>query len=181
MNTFSRNWCSKVSLRDMNLALKFARNSSHICLLSLLSFRKNRLAYTCEVIVLSCLFVLPCSFWINWTVFTKFRMNVIIGGQFNLIQFNFLQWVIRAGVAQSVLCLTTNWTTAVRSPAGAKDSSFSLCVQTGSGVHPVSYAMHTGGSFPRDVTLTIHPDLVPRSRTSRSCTSSTPPKRQHGV
>jgi hypothetical protein len=36
----------------------------------------------------------------------------------------------------------------VRSPAGAKDFSSSLCVQTGSGVHPASCPMGTGGPFP---------------------------------
>jgi hypothetical protein len=36
----------------------------------------------------------------------------------------------------------------VRSPAGAKDFSSSLCVQTGSGAHPASYPMGTGGPFP---------------------------------
>jgi hypothetical protein len=35
----------------------------------------------------------------------------------------------------------------VRSPAGAKDSSSDLCVQTGSGVHPASCTMGTGGPF----------------------------------
>jgi hypothetical protein len=35
----------------------------------------------------------------------------------------------------------------VRSPTGA-DFSSSLCVQTGSGAHPASYPMGTGGSFP---------------------------------
>jgi hypothetical protein len=37
----------------------------------------------------------------------------------------------------------------VRSPAGAKDFSCSLCVQTGSGAHPASCTMGTGGHFPR--------------------------------
>jgi hypothetical protein len=37
----------------------------------------------------------------------------------------------------------------VRSPAEAKDFSSSLCVQTGSGVHPASCTMGTGGPFPR--------------------------------
>jgi hypothetical protein len=32
----------------------------------------------------------------------------------------------------------------VRSPAGAKDFSSSLCVQTGSGAHPASSPMGTG-------------------------------------
>jgi hypothetical protein len=36
----------------------------------------------------------------------------------------------------------------VRSPAGAKDFSSSLCVQTDSGAHPVSCTMGTGGPFP---------------------------------
>jgi hypothetical protein len=36
----------------------------------------------------------------------------------------------------------------VRSPTGAKDFSSSPCVQTGSGAHPASYPMGTGGSFP---------------------------------
>jgi hypothetical protein len=33
----------------------------------------------------------------------------------------------------------------VRFPAGAKDFSSSLCVQTGSGAHPASCTMGTGG------------------------------------
>jgi hypothetical protein len=36
----------------------------------------------------------------------------------------------------------------VRSPAGAKDFSSNLCVQTGSGAHPASYTMGIGGPFP---------------------------------
>jgi hypothetical protein len=36
----------------------------------------------------------------------------------------------------------------VRSPAGAKDFSSSLCVQTGSGAHPASCPVGTGGPFP---------------------------------
>jgi hypothetical protein len=35
-----------------------------------------------------------------------------------------------------------------RFPTEAEDFSFNLCVQTGSGAHPVSYTMDTGGSFP---------------------------------
>jgi hypothetical protein len=37
----------------------------------------------------------------------------------------------------------------VRSPAGAKDFSSSLFVQTGSGAHPASCTMGTGGPFSR--------------------------------
>jgi hypothetical protein len=36
----------------------------------------------------------------------------------------------------------------VRSPAGAEDFSSSLSVQTGSGAHPASCTMGTGGPFP---------------------------------
>jgi hypothetical protein len=50
----------------------------------------------------------------------------------------------------------------VRSPAGAKDFSSNLCVQTGSGAHPASCTMGTGGPFQRvkrgrGMTLTAHP------------------------
>jgi hypothetical protein len=36
----------------------------------------------------------------------------------------------------------------VRFPTGAKDFSSILCVQTGSGTHPASCPMGTGGPFP---------------------------------
>jgi hypothetical protein len=36
----------------------------------------------------------------------------------------------------------------VRSSAGAKDFSHSLCVQTGSDAHPASCTVGTGGPFP---------------------------------
>jgi hypothetical protein len=36
----------------------------------------------------------------------------------------------------------------VRYPAGAEDFSSSLCVQTGSGAHPASCTMNTGGPIP---------------------------------
>jgi hypothetical protein len=73
----------------------------------------------------------------------------------------------------------------VRSPAGAKDFSSILCVQTGSGAHPASCTMGTGGLFPgakrgRAVTLTTHPHLVPKSRISRTYISY-PLKHLYGV
>jgi hypothetical protein len=73
----------------------------------------------------------------------------------------------------------------IRSPAGANDFSSSLCVQTGSGAHPASCTMGTGGPFPRGKArpgrdADHSPPLVPRSWMSRSYTSS-PPKRLHGV
>jgi hypothetical protein len=67
----------------------------------------------------------------------------------------------------------------IRSPAGAKDFSSSLCVQIGSGAHPASCTMGTGGPFPggkarpgRDADHSPH--LVSRSWMSRSYTSSPP-------
>jgi hypothetical protein len=40
------------------------------------------------------------------------------------------------------------WAIGVLSPAGPKDFSSNLCVQTGSGAHPASCTMGTGGPFP---------------------------------
>jgi hypothetical protein len=41
-----------------------------------------------------------------------------------------------------------DWAIGVRSPAGAKDLSSNLCVQTGSEANPASCKMGTSGSFP---------------------------------
>jgi hypothetical protein len=41
-----------------------------------------------------------------------------------------------------------DWAIGVRSPTGVKDFSSILCVQTGSGAHPASSPMGTGGPFP---------------------------------
>jgi hypothetical protein len=73
----------------------------------------------------------------------------------------------------------------VRSPAGSEDFSSSLYVQTGSEAHPASCPMGTGAPFPRGKArpgrdADHSPHLVPRSRMSRSCTSS-PPKGLHGL
>jgi hypothetical protein len=64
-------------------------------------------------------------------------------------------------------------------PAEAKGFSPNLCVQTGSGAHPASCPMDTGGPFPetkeRPGRNTDHsPHLVMRLRMSRSYTSSPP-------
>jgi hypothetical protein len=66
-----------------------------------------------------------------------------------------------------------------RFPAGAKGFSSSLCVQTGSGAHPASFTMGTGGPFPGDKArpgrdADHSPHLVPRSSMSRSYMSSPP-------
>jgi hypothetical protein len=50
--------------------------------------------------------------------------------------------------AQSVQCLIMDWTAGVRSPTQAEEISSNLCVQTGSGAHPASCTVGTGGSFP---------------------------------
>jgi hypothetical protein len=53
-----------------------------------------------------------------------------------------------------------------RFPAEARDFSLHYSVQTGSGAHPASYTMGTGGSFPRsgmDVKLTHLLNRMPRS------------------
>jgi hypothetical protein len=70
------------------------------------------------------------------------------------------------GVAQSFRCLTTDWTTRVRSPAEAKTIySPASCVQISSEAHPASCTMGTGGPFPgvkrrRGLTLTTHHSLI---------------------
>jgi hypothetical protein len=76
-------------------------------------------------------------------------------------------------------------TTGVWSPTEAEDFSSSLCVQTGSGAHPASCQMGTGGLSPgvkrgRGVILTTNPHLVPRLRMSRNYTASHP-MRLHSV
>jgi hypothetical protein len=53
-----------------------------------------------------------------------------------------------AAVAQSVQCLTTDWTARARFPTEAEGFSSIVCVQTGSGAHPASCTVGTGGSFP---------------------------------
>jgi hypothetical protein len=39
--------------------------------------------------------------------------------------------------------------TGIRSPTEAEDFASTICIQTGSGAHPASCTMGTGGSFPR--------------------------------
>jgi hypothetical protein len=89
------------------------------------------------------------------------------------------------------VALATGWTTRrsrFYSRQRRKDFSSSLCVQTGAGAHPDSCTVGTGGGGfrcpgrkrGRDVSLSTHPHLVPRSRMSRSYTSP-PPKRFRGL
>jgi hypothetical protein len=51
-------------------------------------------------------------------------------------------------VAQSVQCPTVDWTAGLRSPTNAEDLSSNLCGHTGSGAHPASCTVGSGGSFP---------------------------------
>jgi hypothetical protein len=44
----------------------------------------------------------------------------------------------------------------IRSPAGPKDFSSILCVQTGSGAHSASCPMGTGGPFPGGKARPVH-------------------------
>jgi hypothetical protein len=53
-----------------------------------------------------------------------------------------------AGIALLVSRRATDWTDGIQFPPGAKDFSLLRSVQTGSGAHPVSYTMGSGGSFP---------------------------------
>jgi hypothetical protein len=53
-------------------------------------------------------------------------------------------------VAQSAKCLPTDWTARVRSPTAAENFSSNLCIQTGSGAHPASCTVGTGGSLSGD-------------------------------
>jgi hypothetical protein len=68
-----------------------------------------------------------------------------------------------ARVAQSVQCLTMDWTTRVRSPTEAEDFSSSFCVQTGSGTHPASCPMGTGDTSPGGKGRPGHDDHSPPS------------------
>jgi hypothetical protein len=62
-----------------------------------------------------------------------------------------VRYGVTAEVAQSVQCLTTDWTTGrTRFDPLQRQEDFSsiLCVQTGSGAQPASCTMGTGGLFP---------------------------------
>jgi hypothetical protein len=92
----------------------------------------------------------------------------------SVCRFN-LKLILGFRVAQSVQCLTTDWTTErwVRSLTEAEDFSSNVCVETCSEAHPASYPMGTRAPFPgckaRPVRDADHsPHLVPRSRMSRS-------------
>jgi hypothetical protein len=74
---------------------------------------------------------------------------------------------LEAGVDQSVQCSTIDWTIEVLSPAGAKDFSSNLCVQTSPESHPLSYTKGTAGKVRagREDDHSLH--LFPRSKMSK--------------
>jgi hypothetical protein len=76
-------------------------------------------------------------------------------------------------VPQSVQCLTTDWNARVRSPKEAENISSSLCPRpTQPPVQWVPVSLSPGVKSGRDVMLTTHPLLVPRSRNERGYISS---------
>jgi hypothetical protein len=132
------------------------------------------------------LFLCTCSMCLSHSNHTNSVLGNIVFCK--LLKYFSLHLSQGAGVAQSVWCLATDWTTG-RSRfdfrQGQRIIPLASCVQTGSGTHPASCTMGTGGPFPgvkrgRGVTLTTHPHLVSRSRMSRSYTSSSS-KRLHSV
>jgi hypothetical protein len=56
-------------------------------------------------------------------------------------------FIFRRHVAKVIIGVATGWTARVRLPA-VQDFSLLHIVQIGSGAHPASYPMGTGGSFP---------------------------------
>jgi hypothetical protein len=88
---------------------------------------------------------------------TKFSLKNLkerLGLRWNNVKMPFKEiWrEVGAAVAQSVQRLPTGWTTDVSEFESQKCREFSLLhsIQTGSGVHPTSYPMSTGSSFPGD-------------------------------
>jgi hypothetical protein len=87
----------------------------------------------------------------------------------------------------SVIRLTTDWTAGIHSPAGEKDFSSGLSVQTSSDIHTAFYPMGTGGPFPGDKARPGRnaepppPQVVPWARISRSSTTSSLSSLLNGV
>jgi hypothetical protein len=114
-----------------------------------------------------------CSYFI---LLTHLRLNSC-SLYMNRIKQNY-KMLPGAGVAHSVQCLTTYWTTRVCSLAEAKDFSCSLCVQTSSEATQLltsGYRKYYPGSKAQPGRATNHsPHLVPRSGAHpASCTMCT--------
>jgi hypothetical protein len=94
---------------------------------------------------------LICGTDINWSAFPKLPVSLLPKASHSEFCYCFFHlsnmW---AGIAQSVSQLATGWMTKVSEFESWWDQEFLLLlvIQTGSGVHPTSYPMGTGGSFP---------------------------------
>jgi hypothetical protein len=87
------------------------------------------------------------------------------GKNYGVVYFNL--YILQSGSRGRSVSIVSGYTLEdqaieVRSPARAKDFSSNLCIQTGTGVHPVSYTMGTGVLSQGvrrglGVTLTTHP------------------------
>jgi hypothetical protein len=53
----------------------------------------------------------------------------------------------QADLKQLSVCIVSDWTIGIRSPAHAEDFSSSLCIQASSEVHPAFYPVGTGDPF----------------------------------
>jgi hypothetical protein len=71
--------------------------------------------------------------------------------------------------------------TEVRFSAGARDVSLLSSVQTGSGAHPASYPMDTGGSFPGVKRPMREAEQSPPSSAEIKSGGALPPVLLHGV
>jgi hypothetical protein len=67
---------------------------------------------------------------------------------FNFVAYYYIRWSRGSSVSIESGYGLYDRAIEVRSPAGAMDFSSSLCVQTGSGAHPASCTMGSGGPFP---------------------------------
>jgi hypothetical protein len=68
--------------------------------------------------------------------------------KFNKIRF-YMDFILEPGHLSRYIDGFTGWTAGVQFSAEGGDFSLLHSVQTGSGAHPVSYQMGTGGSFSR--------------------------------
>jgi hypothetical protein len=121
------------------------------------------------------MFIIPQRTWANLLSFSVDLIHILNECYFHIA------YLLSSGVAQSVQCLTTDWTTGrSRFDSGRGKGFFlqPLCPDWLWGPPSLLYN-GTGGSFPgakrgRSVTLTTHPHPVPRSGMSRSYPSLPP-------
>jgi hypothetical protein len=104
----------------------------------------------------------------EWTMMTEWHRRWAKQQKIRRARFNFLlskrwkwmSWDTSVGIATGY-----GFDSRGLIPGRGKRCSVVYSLQTGSGAHPASYPMGTGGRFPRrGVKLTTHLHLVPRSR-----------------